>query len=504
MKKRNNLIVLFLLMQIPVLLAQNPTEMTGSFSGGNAISQSISKQKISIASYPSYAEYESLMHNFAMNYPGICRLDTFKTLSSGRRLLMLVIDDNPDQLEQEPVFFYTSTMHGDETVGYILMLNLIDTLLKSYGSVNRITNLVDDVKICINPLANPDGTYAGGNSSVSGATRFNSNSVDLNRNFPDPEDGMHPDGNVWQEETEGFMVLADSLGFHISANLHSGNVVVNYPWDTWNNTPANEDWWLLIGHEYADSAQFYGPSGYFSSAQFPNGVTKGYDWYSISGGRQDYMNYYHYCREMTLELSMQKLLPESELPVMWEANRRSLLNYISQAKFGVSGTVSDSLSGLPLKAKIYISNFDVDSSHAYSRATDGYYHRYLASGNYTLTYSAPGYVSKDKTMTVSNYQKHAVNVQLVPDNVLVSSVKKHPFQVYPNPADDLINVEMNIDPQQEILMELRDLTGKTIKTLRLNTNEKIASLPIENIPPGIYLIQIQSDQYRYTDKIIIQ
>ena len=33
-------------------------------------------------------------------------------------------------------------------------------------SMNRITNLVDEIDIWINPLANPDGAYAGGNNNV--------------------------------------------------------------------------------------------------------------------------------------------------------------------------------------------------------------------------------------------------------------------------------------------------------------------------------------------------
>ena len=54
------------------------------------------------------------------------------------------------------------------------------------------------------------GTHdAGGNQDVWSATRYNANSVDLNRNYPDPEDGPHPDGNPYQAETIIFLGLAD-------------------------------------------------------------------------------------------------------------------------------------------------------------------------------------------------------------------------------------------------------------------------------------------------------
>ena len=148
---------------------------------------------------------------------------------------------------------YTSTMHGDETVGYILMLHLIDSLLNGYGSVQRITNLLNNYQIYINPLANPDGTYAGGNNTVYGATRNNANGVNLNRNFPDPEAGPHPDGYPWQKETMAFMHYDSIHHFVMSANYHAGDELVNYPWDTWAKLHADDAWFQFVSHEYADT-----------------------------------------------------------------------------------------------------------------------------------------------------------------------------------------------------------------------------------------------------------
>ncbi|MBK6966466.1 MAG: hypothetical protein IPH20_21865 [Bacteroidales bacterium] len=65
------------------------------------------------------------------------------------------------------------------------------------------------------------------------ARRYNINGVDLNRNYPDPEDGDHPDGYAWQPETVAFMNFAGQHDFVAAANFHGGVEVVNYPWDTW-------------------------------------------------------------------------------------------------------------------------------------------------------------------------------------------------------------------------------------------------------------------------------
>ena len=96
-------------------------------------------------------------------------------------------------------------MHGDEVAGIVMMLRLANQLLTQYGSDELITKLVDSVEIYINPIANPDGTYAGGNNNISNATRRNANGIDLNRNFPDPASGLYPDGNERQPENIAMM-----------------------------------------------------------------------------------------------------------------------------------------------------------------------------------------------------------------------------------------------------------------------------------------------------------
>ncbi|MFH0999418.1 MAG: M14 family zinc carboxypeptidase, partial [Bacteroidota bacterium] len=259
--------------------------------------------------YLSYEDYTTMMYRFAADFPEICQVFSLGQTIEGREILVAKISDNIQTKEAEPQFFYTAQMHGDELVTSILTLRLIDYLTQNYGTDSQVTHLVNSIEIWINPMANPDGTYAGGNATVSGATRFNANAIDLNRNFPDPQDGLHPDGNAWQTETLVFMSQAENQNFVMSANLHSGAVVVNYPWDTWEIRHADDDWWQLVSHEYADLAQLNSPPGYMES--YNDGIVNGYDWYEVDGGRQDYMNYFQQCREFVLELSIQKMLPAS-------------------------------------------------------------------------------------------------------------------------------------------------------------------------------------------------
>lgn len=346
--------------------------------------------------YPTYGAYVSMMNDFETNYPAICTIYNIGTLPSGRQLLTARISKNVGEPSEKPRFLYTATIHGDEVTGYVHSLQLIDYLLSNYGNNDRVTRLVDSVDIWINPNANPDGTYYGGNNTISGARRRNANNVDLNRNYPDPAAGPNPDGNAWQPETVFFMEFAEQFKFNISANMHGGAEVCNYPWDTWAHLSADNNWWVYAMREYADTVHAYSPPPYFRG--FNAGITNGYAWYSITGGRQDYMNYFHNCREFTLELTNAKIPPAAQLPNFWNYNYRSYLNYIEQSLYGIRGIVSNAVTGAAVEAKVEIIGHDIDNSFVYSAAESGNYHRYLATGTYSLTFSAPCYES----VTISN------------------------------------------------------------------------------------------------------
>lgn len=341
--------------------------------------------------YPTYEVYVQMMQNFATDYPNICRLDTIGFSVAGRLLLAVKISDNVDADEAEPEVFYTATMHGDETTGFVLHLRLIDYLLSNYGSDDEVDNIVDNMAVWINPAANPDGTYNGGDNSVSGSTRYNANSVDINRNFPDPKGGDHPDGNSWQIETIAMMDFADAHSFVLSQNTHGGIEVVNYPWDTWSRRHPDDAWWIRVSRDYADLAQANSPSGYMTAQN--NGITNGYDWYSVEGGRQDYMNYVHHCREFVLEISNTKLLSSDLLPAHWTYNKQSLLNYMKEAMYGVNGVVTNE-QGEPVAAEIHILEHDTDADNSYvvTDSDNGDYYRPVEAGTYTFQFSAYGYV----------------------------------------------------------------------------------------------------------------
>ena len=464
-------------------------------------------------SWPTYSAYVAMMNKFQTDFPSICKLETIGTLASGHKLLALKISKNVNAREYEPQFLYNSSIHGDEITGYVLMLRYIDYLLTNYGTNPKITSILDNSEIYICPLANPDGTFAGGDNTVAGATRSNKNGIDMNRNYPDPQDGLHPDGEVYQQETQMFMTFAKNHDFVMAVTFHGGAETVNYPWDTWTHVSPDVNWWTYISKMYADTAHLNSPSGYLTNPN-ASGITNGYAWYEVNGGRQDYMNVWQHCREVTIELSDDKTPAASKLPNLWNYNYKSFLNLLRQSLCGIKGLVTDSCTGKPIRAKLTINNHDKDSTEVYSSLPIGNYHRPIYNGTYSLTFSAPGYNSKTiNNVTATNGNIVIRDVKLICKNVEIAELGNNYYiSLYPNPSNGTFNVDIeasgNINnvSHNKCQLEIIDLLGNILitKNVSLNKNDNPVTFNLSNYSSGLYLAKIMFDDKTYLKKIVIQ
>ncbi len=374
-----------------------------------------------LTAYPTYADYVTIMNEFETGNPTLCKVENIGTTTEGDKALLFVkLSDNVNDNEQEPRVMYTSSMHGDEIAGYPMMLDLIDYLLTAYKDTNHprhveIKNLLDNNEVWINPLANPDGTFRNSpnNTSVANATRGNANNVDLNRNYPDPDDGPNPDGNAYQTETLAFMNFADSKHFVLSANFHGGIELINYPWDTFAGAHPDEDYFVHISEEYRDLCQTNSPAGYFDDLN--NGITNGYAWYEVQGGRQDYQIFNHKGREVTVELSNAKTPPANQLVNYWNYNRDALIAFLKQINYGFRGVVTDAITNQPIQAKVTIVGKENYESWVPTELPEGDYYRPIKSGTYNILYEAECYESLTiNSVSINDYETIIQNVQLTP------------------------------------------------------------------------------------------
>lgn len=450
--------------------------------------------------YPTWTQLDSILRSFASLYPSLCRLDTIGTSINGKSIIALKISDNCLNDESEPEVFYSSSIHGDETGGFILMLRLSDYLLRNYTTDSRVKNLVDNLEIWINPLANPDGTYRNGDV-ISSPVRFNAAGYDLNRNFPDPEALQV----IQQKETIDMIRFMSERRFVLSANFHSGEEVVNYPWDRWPYEHADDDWFYTVSREWADTVHLHSPQGYMD--YLDNGVTRGYEWYSILGGRQDYVTYSLYGRELTVELDEDYITPVSELDDLWEYNYRSMLGYLENALFGIRGRITGFYDGKPVPASIVTEGHDRDNSHVLSDTASGVFTRLISPGIYDLKISSGGFRDTIiRNVNVIPGERTDIDIAMIPLVKPPDPTKILTPFLYPNPGQGEVNVILPEGLTGSLNVKVFGINGKLLSDYEINAPEgEPMKLDLSNLGEGEYIIVFTSKTNRLsgTGKYVI-
>lgn len=439
--------------------------------------------------YPSYQVYVDLMQKLAQDFPNICKLDTIGYSVENRLILSLKIYNNIT--ENAPKFFYSSTIHGDELTGAVVLLRLADYLLKNHQTNNEIQNLISNIQIYICPIANPDGVYAGGNNNISYATRYNANYVDLNRNFPNPKYGQHPDGEEHQKETLAFMQYSLQEDFDISINIHGGAEVCNYPWDTWKENQKQHpdtEWFISLCQEFISIVRNAGGNNYFSDVTY-SGITNGGDWYRIYGSRQDWQNWYTKARELTLEISSTKTPSSNLLPHYWDKLKDGLISFIINSQIGVEGIIKDITNGEKIEnATIEILEIDYDSLFTHSN-NQGYYFRALLPGNYQMKVSAQGYNDTIITLNIEDNSTLLQDINLQPTSTSLSSCKDSIDDViiFPNPCNEKLFLRNNNFFAYNIFSFQRKILVK-------HEEKNINSIDVSELPSGVYFLELYSDK----------
>ena len=451
------------------------------------------------AHYPTYETYVAMMEDFATRHPDLVQLVDIGASAEGRRLLAVRITGEGDTLSR-PRVFLTSTMHGDETCGYVLMLRLIDYLLANYNHDATATRIINNIVLYINPLANPDGTYLGGNNTVAEAQRYNANNVDLNRNFPEAGALSKSTQNL-EPETIAMMQFAKSRHFTLSANMHGGDEVLNYPWDSFYESElglADKDWFEDICQKYIDTLRTFAPNGMKTVNK--QGYVFGSKWYKVAGGRQDWMMISERCREMTIELSTIKLLHCDLLENYWQRHRDGLLLYICSALQGIRGQVVD-FNGNPIDAQIYLDGHDYNYSSIFCDAEGQYVRPTLANKTYNVCAVADGYETQCQEVVTKNDELAVADftmVEGVSEYVAITTEKTSPQYPQITVHQGIIEIKST---QTIDRVEIIDALGRRICSYNPKTDT--FQCQAYNLSDGIYVIRVQTGGVVASSKITI-
>ncbi|KAL0892130.1 hypothetical protein ABMA27_015331 [Loxostege sticticalis] len=408
---------------------------------------------------------------YALTEPSVCNVP----------LYVIEFSDTPGfHQPYKPEVKYVGNIHGNEVLGRELLLGLAHYLCDQYlKNDRRIRALIHSTRIHLLPSMNPDGwqlsTDTGGRDYLIG--RYNNHSVDLNRNFPDLDaitfeferQGINHNNHLLKDvtrlaaplepETRAVMRWIMSVPFVLSAAMHGGDLVANYPYDESKTGAPDSDYSASPDDDtFRDLATAYASahadmasatrrgcrttgaddSGSYNFGK-QGGVTNGAAWYSLKGGMQDFNYLATNAFEITLELGCEKYPHAKDLSKEWERNREALLAYLWKAHIGVKGIVSDD-SGFIQNAIISVVNITGPVPrpirHDVTTGAYGDYYRLLTPGHYEVTASHPGYFPVSRVVTVPENQTsaHVLNFRLEPTTSWFDD--EIGFGVYPHASRD--------------------------------------------------------------------
>jgi len=75
--------------------------------------------------------------------------------------------------------------------------------------------------------------------------------------------------------------------------------------------------------------------------------------------------------------------------------------------------------------------------------------------------------------------------------------------IYPNPAQEFVNIKLNSEFEQDYNIQLIDYAGRIVY-LESEVQNSNSVIDVTVFPPGIYLVKIDFGQTSYTDKLILK
>lgn len=344
--------------------------------------------------YHTYEEIIQTMSLLALVHPTICKKVDYGTSIEGRQLTALKISDNVTVDENEAEIGFDGGIHGDEIGAAENLIRFAEYLCESYNNEPEITELINEREIWLYIMVNPDGRV--------NMVRYNSNNVDLNRDWGYMWDGWgNSTGYYSQPESKALRDWMLSNQFVIYSTYHSGTEILLYAWSYRPDDAADEDVMDYLGSIYCNA------SGY---PNLPYG--QGYDGlYAINGATKDAGYGIMGSCSWTIEISNDKQPPTTQILQYYQWNLPSMVELIKYSGYGIKGTVTDAVTGEPLPAIIFVD----DRYPTYADPLVGDYHKYLLPGTYTVKAIANGYESMTKgNIVVTDQSVTTCNFALTP------------------------------------------------------------------------------------------
>jgi hypothetical protein len=78
------------------------------------------------------------------------------------------------------------------------------------------------------------------------------------------------------------------------------------------------------------------------------------------------------------------------------------------------------------------------------------------------------------------------------------------INLFPNPASTILNISLGSLTESNYSFSLLDLQGKVVLTKQIENASLIETLSLQGVSKGIYLAVVQTNNNRFTKKVIIE
>ncbi|MFO8109965.1 MAG: M14 family zinc carboxypeptidase [Thermoplasmata archaeon] len=188
--------------------------------------------------YPSVEELYDWYDDLVVEFPNLVSKVHIGTSYEGRDLWVLeVTSDEDTQVDYKPGFFVDGNMHAREWSGNQVSAYFMWRLLNEYDTNETIYWLLNNRRIYVMPMQNPDGYTYDGDGGVGGGNNWRKNrndstptaaiGVDLNRNWDIMWESGNPD--------PGFDDYRGEAPFSEYENWHERDFILNNSIDSYQN-----------------------------------------------------------------------------------------------------------------------------------------------------------------------------------------------------------------------------------------------------------------------------
>ncbi len=367
--------------------------------------------------YQTPEKIEALLKKYAAQYPTLAQVQSVGKSLEGRDIWAIKITSNVSQPDPaKPHIFFNGMHHAREVMSVEIPLDTIETLLKGYGKDSKITHWVDANEIWVLPMFNVDGNNKVWNSeSMWRKNTRGGYGVDINRNYPyawnscngssnsQSAQDYHGPSGASEPETVVMMNLVKAIRPVFSISYHSYSEIVIYPFGCEGQHTPTKEVVESIGAEMASLIVSDDGEGRYRAGTAPELL------YSVDGGDIDWM--YH---------------EASVIPYVIEVNADSQGFQPSYRKWRQKTVdnvrpawelLLDKLDGSSLHGQVKTPNGEgVGTAVVHLERTsggnpfvqdypvrqDGYFDIIVPTGQYKVTYSAPGMQDSVQSLSVGS------------------------------------------------------------------------------------------------------